>query len=154
MNNWFSAQIETASGRSTLGWIVLRILLAGLIAAHGWARLIEGGVVPFGSWLSGLGLPGGLVIASAITGIEIVGTFFFLLGRWVLPLSLVYAFIYTMGIALVHASDGWFVVGLGRNGAEYSVLLITCLLCVGLQHVRGSRSGPEVNPDLTSTQVD
>ena len=44
-------------------------------------------------------------------------------------------------IVLVHAPAGWFVVGLGRNGAEYSVLLIACLLCVGLQHV-GSRRVP------------
>lgn len=31
----------------------------------------------------------------------------------------------------------WFVVGLGRNGSEYSVLLVVCLLTVGLQHVKG-----------------
>ncbi|HKJ16853.1 MAG TPA: hypothetical protein VJ984_05875 [Xanthomonadales bacterium] len=39
-----------------------------------------------------------------------------------------YAVIYAVGIVLVHAPEGWFVVGLGRNGMEYSVLLIVCLL--------------------------
>jgi putative oxidoreductase len=29
---------------------------------------------------------------------------------------------------------GWFVVGLGRNGMEYSVLLIVCLLAVAYAH--------------------
>jgi putative oxidoreductase len=29
-----------------------------------------------------------------------------------------------MGIVLVHAENGWFVVGGGRNGVEYSVVLI------------------------------
>ena len=33
-----------------------------------------------------------------------------------------------MGIVLVHAPSGWFVVGGGRNGMEYSVLLIAVLL--------------------------
>ena len=37
---------------------------------------------------------------------------------------------------LVHLPAGWFVVGLGRNGMEYSVLLIACLLLVGWQHRR------------------
>ncbi|NOT35288.1 MAG: hypothetical protein HOP12_14180 [Candidatus Eisenbacteria bacterium] len=36
----------------------------------------------------------------------------------------------------VHAKAGWFVVGAGRNGAEYSVLLIVALLCVGAQAAR------------------
>lgn len=38
-----------------------------------------------------------------------------------------------MGIVLVHAPHGWFVVGAGRNGMEYSVLLIVCLLLLALQ---------------------
>ena len=41
--------------------------------------------------------------------------------------------VYLAGIVLVHAPAGWFVVGLGRNGMEYSVLLIACLLLVGWQ---------------------
>lgn len=146
MSNWFSIHTRTPEGRSTLAWTALRVILAGLIAAHGWARLLEGGVVPFGSWLSGLGFPSGLVVASAITGIEIVGTIALLLGRFVFFLSLVFAFIYAVGIALVHAKAGWFVVGLGRNGAEYSVLLIACLLCVGFQHVRSPSAAKPRNP--------
>ena len=127
---------STPEARSELGWTVLRIALAGLIGAHGWARLIAGGVVPFGAFLDGVGFPFGVWIAGAVTAIEIVGSLLLVFRRLVFPLSLVHAFIYTMGIVLVHAKAGWFVVGLGRNGAEYSVLLIACLLCVGLQHVR------------------
>lgn len=125
--------------RSRLGWAVLRLVLAGLIAAHGWARWIEGGVLPFGQWLAGQGFPLGVVLAGAITAVEILGTLLLALGRCVTPLCLLYAFIYSIGIVLVHAKAGWFVVGLGRNGAEYSVLLITALLCVGLQHARFKR---------------
>lgn len=125
--------------RSQSAWVVLRLTLAGLIAAHGWSRLIGGGVVPFGDWLSGQGLPLGMAIAAGITAVEVLGTPLFALGRYVAPLSALYSAIYMVGIAMVHARAGWFVVGKGRNGAEYSVLLIVCLLCVGLQHVRHKR---------------
>lgn len=131
------AALESAAARSAFGWLLLRLALAGLIAAHGWGRLIAGGVVPFGQWLEGLGLPFGFAIAASITAIEIIGTLLLALRRFVFPLTLVFALIYAVGIVLVHAPAGWFVVGLGRNGAEYSVLLIVCLLCVGLQDVRG-----------------
>lgn len=143
-------------------WIVLRLTLAGLIGAHGWARWLSGGVAPFGQWLESQGWPAGLLMASAITLLEIAGTMVLLLTvllpmlpltpdtksatksatklsirqwpeRLVLPLCLLYSAIYAMGILLVHAPAGWFVVGLGRNGAEYSVLLIVVLLCVGWQ---------------------
>jgi len=122
------------------GWLVLRITLSGLIAAHGWARLLAGGVPPFGSFLESHGFPVGIAWAATVTGIEVLGSILLLLGRLVLPLSLLFAAIYAMGILLVHAKAGWFVVGLGRNGSEYSVLLIVCLLCVGLQH-RGKAGG-------------
>ena len=128
--------LRTQSARSELGWTLIRLTLAGLLAAHGWARLLSGGVVPFGDWLTSQGFPLGFYIAAGITAIEFVGTLLLALRWLVLPLTLVYAAIYSMGIVLVHAPAGWFVVGLGRNGAEYSVLLIVCLLCVGLQHAQ------------------
>ncbi|HYE45148.1 MAG TPA: DoxX family membrane protein [Caulobacter sp.] len=121
-------------GRGALALTLLRLVLAGLIAAHGWARLLSDGVVPFGGFLDQVGFPLGFWIAAGITALEILGTPLLAWGRLVLPLTLAYAFIYVMGIVLVHAQAGWFVVGLGRNGAEYSVLLISCLLLVGAQH--------------------
>lgn len=62
-----------------------------------------------------------------------------LLRRWVSPIAIIYSVIYMLGIVLVHAKEGWFVVGLGRNGSEFSFLLIVCLLVLALQHVRPSR---------------
>ena len=112
-------------------WIVLRLTLAGLLAAHGWARLLAGAVAPFGDFLDGVGIPFGHVIAWGITLLEIAGTVALAFGQLVLPLTLLYSVIYATGIVLVHAQAGWFVVGLGRNGCEYSVLLIVTLLCVG-----------------------
>ena len=127
---------DTPAARSQNAWLILRLTLAGLIAAHGWMRFLGGGVVPFGQWLDGQGLPFGFAIAAGVTAIEVLGTPLFALGRFVAPLAVAYASIYVVGIAMVHAKAGWFVVGAGRNGAEYSVLLIVCLICVGLQHWR------------------
>lgn len=115
-------------------WLFLRLLVAILIAIHGWARLLENAVTPFGQWLNTQGIaPLGPAVAWAITLLEIGGTVLLALGRFTRPLALLYAGIYAVGIALVHAPAGWFVVGLGRNGAEYSVLLIGVLLAVALQ---------------------
>jgi putative oxidoreductase len=134
---------------SRIGWIALRVTLAALLAAHGWSRFLGGGVVPFGEWLGTQGMPFGFAIAAAITAIETLGTPLFALGYAVAPLVALYACIYTAGIVMVHAKDGWFVVGGGRNGAEYSVLLIVCLLAVGLQHWRPAAARA---PDSPSRQ--
>ena len=116
--------------RSEMALTLIRFALAGLIAAHGWARLIGGGVVPFGNWLDSQGIPFGFVVAAGVTAIEIIGTPLLAARKFVFPLAMSYAAIYAVGIVMVHAKAGWFVVGLGRNGMEYSVLLIVCLLAM------------------------
>jgi putative oxidoreductase len=117
-------------------WLLLRLTLAGLLAAHGWTRLLGGGVVPFGEWLQTQGLPAGFYLAAAVTGYEIIATLLYAAGKWVWPLSLGFIAIYATGLWLVHAPFGWFVVGAGRNGMEYSVLLIICLALTGFRAYR------------------
>jgi len=121
--------------KSRSAMLFLRLVIAGLLAAHGWARLIAGGVAPFGAWLDGTGFPLGFQIAAAVTAYEILGTILLAFGRWVTWLCLVFAAIYATGLVLVHMPEGWFVVGLGRNGMEYSVLLIACLLALAYVHM-------------------
>jgi putative oxidoreductase len=107
---------------------VLRVVVAILLFIHGSYRLVSGGVAGFGGFLAGVGLPLGPAIAWAITIGEIVGTVALAAGVFARPLALWFAAELTMGIVLVHAPEGWFVVGGGRNGVEYSVLLIAVLL--------------------------
>jgi putative oxidoreductase len=44
-----------------------------------------------------------------------------------------------MGIILVHAKEGWFVVGAGRNGVEYSVLLIAVFVALAISGFEKSK---------------
>lgn len=125
--------------RAVRALALLRIALAGLLAAHGWARLFADGVVPFGAWLESIGFPFGFGIACAVTAFEILGTPLLALRRFVFPLCCVYIAIYLAGLVLVHWPAGWFVVGLGRNGMEYSVLLIVCLAAVAWQDAPRTR---------------
>lgn len=126
--------MNTSSQHFDYAFVGFRILIAGILAAHGWARLMADGVAPFGEFLNAQGFPLGFYIAATITAYEMVGTVVLAFGRLVASLSLGYASIYSMGIMLVHAQEGWFVVGLGRNGAEYSVLLIASLLLLTARH--------------------
>ena len=120
------------AGRAERALAIVRVAVAILLFVHGMARLVHGGVVPFGGWLESQGFPFGLGIAWFVTGYELVAAPLLALGlrRLVAPLCVVFVAIYSFGIWLVHWPAGWFVVGLGRNGMEYSVLLIACLLAV------------------------
>jgi len=106
-----------------------RVLVAGLFIAHGVVRAGAGTVDDFGAFLDSKGFPLGLVLAWLITAYEIIGGAALALGKWTRPLALGFVAHQIMGIILVHAKNGWFVVGHGTYGVEYSVLLIgSCLL--------------------------
>jgi|JI8StandDraft_2_1071088.scaffolds.fasta_scaffold03532_9 putative oxidoreductase len=138
-----------ATARDHHLFVLLRCVLAGLIAAHGWARWAAQGVDPFGQWLTQQGVPAGWALAWAVTALEIAGTPLLALGFGTVPLALAFAAVYATGVALLHAKVGWFVVGLGRNGAEYSVLLITALLLVAAHHRAAPRAEGRRPPDGT-----
>ena len=101
-----------------------------LLIIHGVARIWLGIVDDFGGFLDATGFPMGVVLAWFLTVMELVGGALLLAGRWARELSVYFAVQLAVGIVLVHASEGWFVVGAGRNGVEYSVLLIVGLLAV------------------------
>jgi putative oxidoreductase len=130
------------ASRDTQALTAVRLGLAILLMIHGWARLLAGGVNPFGDWLGSQGIPLGHAIAWGITLYEIAGMVLLALGRWVTPLCLLSMVIYATGAVMVHLPAGWFVVGLGRNGMEYSVLILLCLGALAYAHApkRASQS--------------
>ena len=113
--------------------LCFRLLVALLIGIHGWYRLHAGTSSGFGDWLATQGVPLAHAVAWGVTIGEIVGSACLAIGVCVRPFALLFMVIYAMGIVLVHAPEGWFVVGAGRNGMEYSVLLIGSLALVALR---------------------
>lgn len=109
---------------------ILRVTVAILILIHGVYRLSAGLVAPFGDWLDSLGFPFGYGWAMAVTLYELVGPALMLTRRWTSFAALGHAGILTLGMILVHLPAGWFVVGGGRNGMEYSVILIISLIAI------------------------
>ncbi len=109
---------------------IVRIAVAILLGIHGSTRILTGGVAPFGDFLAGRHIPLGHALAWAISIFELVGPLLLLLNRLVQLVAPLHIVILATGIALVHAKNGWFVVGGGSGGVEYSVLLIACLAAV------------------------
>jgi len=75
-----------------------------------------------------------------LTVVEIVGGALLVAGRLVVPLCAWFALQLTAGAVLVHLPAGWFVVGAGRNGMEYAVLLVVLLVAVAWGRLSDTRS--------------
>jgi putative oxidoreductase len=127
--------MEIVKSREELSFLFLRSITGIIIASHGWHRLLTGGYEPFGGWLTGEGFPFGFGVALGITLFEIIGSLFLVAGKKLPYICATYILIYFTGLILVHLPHGWFVVGSGSNGIEYSVLLITSLFCIGYPEV-------------------
>lgn len=127
--------------RAAQGLEILRVTVAILILIHGVYRLAAGLVVPFGTWLDSIGFPFGYGWAMAVTLYELVGPALMLTRRWTSLAALGHAAILTLGMILVHLPAGWFVVGGGRNGMEYSVILIVSLLTIAWAYWPERRRG-------------
>ena len=114
------------------GLALLRAGTAAIMIIHGVARAWLGIVDDFGAVLNTWGFPAGFALAWTITIVEIVGGAMLAAGFFILPLCVWFAFQLLMGIYLIHSRVGWFVVGAGRNGMEFSVFLLLCLLVIAL----------------------
>ncbi len=133
------------SARQRTALTALRVAVSLLLIVHGVARVVLGIVDDFGGFLGAVGFPLGPALAWAVTVVEIAGGALLAAGKWIRPLALYFAAQLVMGIVLVHAREGWFVVGAGRNGMEYSVLLIAVLLAVAYAATPGGAEEPR-NP--------
>lgn len=116
--------------RETLGVDVLRLTLCALLFTHGAYRFYDGTIPKLGEILSANGLPAGITLANLVNLAETGGTLLLAARLMVLPISLILSFIYVVGIMLFHRHEGFFVVGPGSGGWEYSALIIACLLVI------------------------
>lgn len=124
------------SDNKTTALILIRIVLAVLMFTHGMARISHGTVDDFGVFLGSKGIPLGFFVAWAITLFELVGSVLLAVGFYTYIIALLFAVELALGIAMVHWREGWFVVGAGRNGIEYSVLLITAFLATAMANFK------------------
>ena len=134
---------------------LVRFGVAGLLLVHGLYRATTGGVAGFGEFLSAQGLPAGEGVAWLLTLVEILGTPLLAAGVAVVPLALWFGGELLGGILLVHRHEGWFVVGGGRNGVEYSCFLILALVACVLSERRAAvarASAPEIAERSTKSK--
>jgi putative oxidoreductase len=117
-----------------VAFIVFRVVVSLLLIIHGIVRWYAGGVDDFGVFLNTQGFIVGVAVAWFLTITEIVGGI--LMAAGILPVWFAFFFLIELicGLLLVHGKEGWFVVGYGRNGSEYSVLLIFSLILIAVYH--------------------
>ncbi len=108
--------------------LLLRIVMGFIFITHGAARLFHNSVSDFGGFLNSKGLVIGVFIAWAITLGEIIIGTLLAIGYKVKYCVLFHALVVAGGIFLVHLPNGWFVVGHGSGGIEYSILILAVLL--------------------------
>jgi putative oxidoreductase len=119
--------------------LVLRITLAAVFFMHGIPSIFTGGVNNFGNlYLNEVGFaPIGLPLAWMIKLSHVVCAVLLILNRYIRVAALITIPILVAGIILIHAAEGWFVVGAGRNGVEFNVLLISVLVYLAIINKKG-----------------
>jgi len=111
---------------------VLRLAVAIILLMHSIPGMFNNGINDFGElYLNQVGFaPMGVPAAWAIKLSHVVCAFCLLFQKFIKPACIVTILILLMGIVMVHFKEGWFVVGGGRNGAEFNFLLICVLLAI------------------------
>ena len=114
--------------------LVLRVTLAAVFFMHGIPSIVTGAVNNFGNQhLNTMGFaPIGLPLAWAIKLSHVACAILLILNRYTRLIAIVTIPILVTGIIMIHAAQGWFVVGEGRNGVEFNVLLISVLLYLAI----------------------
>jgi putative oxidoreductase len=114
--------------------LVLRITLAVVFFMHGIPSIFTGAVNNFGNnYLNEAGFaPIGLPLAWVIKLSHVACAVLLILNRYIRVAALITIPILVAGIIMIHAAEGWFVVGAGRNGVEFNVLLIGVLVYLAM----------------------
>jgi putative oxidoreductase len=108
---------------------IVRFATALLLMVHSVFRIVEGDVGGFGEYLGSI-FPLGVPLAWLITLLTLAASIALLIPRLVVFACICHMVVLVTGIVMIHAKAGWFVVGGGRNGMEYSVLLFVCLFAL------------------------
>jgi putative oxidoreductase len=109
--------------------IILRVAVAIILIMHSIPGMFDGSVHIFGrEYLDKVGFaPFGVVLAWIIKLSHVLAVVALLLNRFVVVACVGTIIILVTGIIMVHYPEGWYVVGGGRNGVEFNVLMIAVL---------------------------
>ena len=111
---------------------LLRLAVAVILLMHSIPGMFNNGINDFGNYylneigFSSLGVP----LAWAIKLSHVLCALCLLFNKFTKPAAIVTILILIAGIILVHFKEGWFVVGAGRNGIEFNLLLVVVLLTI------------------------
>jgi putative oxidoreductase len=119
--------------------LVLRIALAAVFFMHGIPSIFTGAVNNFGTqYLNEVGFdPIGLPLAWAIKLSHVACAILLILNRYIRLAAIVTIPILIAGIVMIHGAEGWYVVGAGRNGVEFNILLISALVYLAIINKKG-----------------
>ena len=104
----------------------IRFGLSVVMFMHSVPSFVTGDVIAFGKqYLApfGFGMLG-LPLAILVKLIHLLSIFTLLSNKYLKPTAVLNSVILVMGILMIHASEGWYVVGGGRNGVEFNFILI------------------------------
>jgi len=113
---------------------LVKLAVCAIILTHGIHRYLYGEIQPLGQFLAQTGFPAPLAEAHLVNLAETGGVLLIALGLLVRPLCSVLVLIFLIGIALIHWQAGFFIVGPGEGGWEFSALLIACLTAVAIDY--------------------
>ncbi len=108
----------------------LRVITGIIFITHGAARIYYDTVGGFGGYLDSQGFLVGLPLAWIVTIGEIVCGSCLAAGFKVRLCTIFHAIVIITGIFLIHLPQGWFTVGQGSGGVEYSLLLLAVLVFI------------------------
>lgn len=111
-----------------LGLAVLRIVTGVVFVAHGATKLFGGGVPGTADFLASLGIPAAGLMAWVVAALEFFGGLALVVGLLVTPIAVLFCIHMLLGIILVHAPNGFFVIGPGQGGIELNLMLIASLV--------------------------
>ena len=122
--------LERLISKKTPAIDILRLVLCAILFTHGAYRYLDGTISKLGEILGQIGFPHALLLANLVNLAETAGTILLAARIMVWPVSSILILIYGVGILIFHRREGFFVVGPGSGGWEYSALIITCLMVI------------------------
>ncbi len=111
--------------------ILLRVGVAIIFLSHSLHGIFTGNDVnDFGHlFLNKIGFaPFGVLIAWGVVISQIITSLLLISNKAVTVSCIINILILIIGIITVHFAEGWYVVGAGRNGMEFSFILIVVLV--------------------------